>query len=384
MKLSVSNIIIFAAAVTLMACADKKDEKYSEIEQRAFDTWMELHVNTDPSNPVAERLENGMYVQWLDRGAVANQLNSGDWFTMNYTGTTLPDKYMNGRGRVFMTRDSLVAKQENTFSPYTHYVPQRSLLKNTQGFPSGVYDYVLKIMRKGDKARIFLPASKANSLSAFRTTNGYGGSYGASTGVAMIIDSLEIVDIIGPDPITWEFTAVENYAKNEWGMNIESEEGKVEIKNEKTGNVTALMFYQIITENYSGQNPTGEKPILKDEDDNDLNPEVYLWYAGKFMDEFLFDTNVDSIGTRFRRNISAYDTLDYKIGSGNLIPAFDSLFKRDVVPYDSHCRMILSSALGYPSGNYNSSSTSVYTEIQRYEPIIFDVWVGPKPEEEED
>ena len=122
MRISFDKKIWGAAALCaclIASCAKESDVSYTQIEQRSLDAWMKLH-----RPGLLENKQEGRgfsyYVDVLDAGSTdkADTLicETDCWVEYEFTARDL-------NGNVCLTRDAVQAKQQGTFTRYTHYVP---------------------------------------------------------------------------------------------------------------------------------------------------------------------------------------------------------------------------------------------------------------------
>lgn len=363
----VTAAVIATILLTSSCTKSDKKETFEEKAEQAFNKWMELNVN---KNGVikAEKQENGMYVEWLKHapeGAPAPQ--TGDWLMLNYRGMNFTGyNPETGKGDIFTTRhieDARLFVQEASDTAYTHYVPQYMLYSNSSGMMYGQYA-ALKLMKKGDKVRLYLPEALASGGSELTTDNGYGGQMSQST--TPIVFEMELADIV-EDPITREQRIVRDIAVKEWQM----------LENDT---VRANLYCQIL-DYVEGSDTVGKDSVLT------------LHLAGKFAeDNFVFETNIDSIANRFRRTPFLEDTryesyyvnfTHFRAAYDFLDDAFKEVIEAGLITYGCRFRMVFTSEYG--DGNAEKISyVEPYTVVQKYTPLIYEVYVEPYKDEDED
>ncbi len=318
-----------AIAVTLFSCARQELTPYSEAESMSLAQWIQLNA------PNAEKCDDNMYIEWIYRNpnTADSLVEVGDWVRITYTNKTLD-------GNVITTRNEEVAKIEGTYTPYTHYTSDLLYLNDPNvTMLEGQY-LALQKMRRGDIVRLYLTSAYAYNTVGFSNDVGYGGQKALNAQIPIIVDSLTLVGFEA-DPITTEQNAVKEYALDKWGL-----QPKDTIKSH---------FYMELLPPF---------PIQRDSLMSTPDSTVQIYYTGRFLDGFVFDSNVDSVQQRLYGRIVNKGPLKLTISSDttNMIEAWTIALKRSC--YGDHFRMVFASAYGYgiegaeASSNQNSTSSS--------------------------
>lgn len=365
MKSLIRITLVFTILFTLLSCADKKNVDSKDREQVSLDAWVEQHVINQGIN--AERQENGMYIIYPETRQPSTGddiIARSDWIKINYTGTSLD-------GRVFMLRDSMKAYREGTISAYAHYEPRYFHYGDEKytGVPIGLH-YALSKMRKGETCTLYLPSWLAKSPGILNTSNGFGGSYSYPTGMPIKME-VELTDIIGPNPMRYEEGVVKNYALNEWGLTDKD-------------TIAANLYFHI---EYDVNEDHGERLKINKE------KELRLVYATYFLDGYLLETNdadlcYELIGNnenKIRRDTSRYANpynLVPKNASEFFPKAVSSVFETDTLEYYSSFKVVCSSEHAYGATGRSESAPS--TIVQPYTPLIYEVKILGRSDEEED
>ncbi len=337
MKTVFRTVLLMAAVLYLGSCAKTESESYYEKEQRSFDAWMQLNI-IDKGIEV-QRLDNGMYVEWLGRAEGDGDVpETGDWIRLNYRGESL-------QRDLFMTRYENDARRQGTFTYYTHYVPQYLIMNNYNGLTIG-QNYILPQMKVGDSVRIYVPSTLGYQNYGTSFSNGYEGQYALSGNVPAIIEM--VIKEVVPDPTAYENEEVKNYAVNKWGMEV--------------GDTLKPNMYLEILE----QGPA-------DQDTINVDSTIYYKYTGRFLDGFIVDTN-DSTAYKEKFHAeptSALNALLYD--NSSVIAAFQNAMagsteKNLKLRYGAKFRMIFTSTYGYgETGNIvANSSSSDYSDYYYY------------------
>ena len=272
-----------AATVALAAasCAKEADVDLENLEQRSLDAWVQKYVNNNGT--VARRLDNGMYVTVDNSRADASSVATADtvvWIKYDCTGY---DLYKN----VYLTRSETMARRQGTYTPYTHYVPTYAFcgLEST-GMVEGLF-YAFRnalpdasgnevLLRKGSKATLYLPSSLAYGSLGVSDEVGYGGQYSLDGNIPSVLE-ITIEEVI-KDPEAYEKSCVDEYL------------------------ATTADNYELVVDSleylYFDRNFRLAEGDVYDGDSIKTDSTVYVWYVGKFLDGFVFDTNIDSVKTR--------------------------------------------------------------------------------------
>jgi FKBP-type peptidyl-prolyl cis-trans isomerase len=289
------TVVSAAVAMCLLfSCTKATDPDMHSIEKQAFTDWIEKYVKGAGIEVVEQ--ENGMYVEFITDGPQTGDgaVSSSDkevWVMLDYTAT-------DHEGNVFMTCDRDEALRQGSFTPHTHYVPdylfcsgenfnmidgQHFALKNqlTKADGSKVK------LTKSSKVRLYIPSYLALGTDGSSNNQGYGGQYPLG-GSQIVIETLEVVDVI-ENPVEREENLVKARAA-EWGK-----------ADDET--VATLLYMDenfIQTDKLLEEFP--EKPRETDGnvefiDGYDLTVDsiARIRYIGRFLDGFVFDTNIQSV-----------------------------------------------------------------------------------------
>lgn len=329
MKLANRVALILLSAAAIVSCAKQEEESFSQIEQTSLDAWMSTHY------PQATRHNSGLYTLELQAPTDTTKVRVGDWLSLEYTGRNLQND-------VFLTRSQTTAQQQGSYTPYTHYVPDFVLATDPNTtMIAGQYEAVMT-MRQGQKLRLFMSSSLAYGSSGYSNNVGYGGQYSLGDNVPAMLD-VEVLEVVR-DPQAREMKQVIDYATSNWGMNA-------------ADSLYEGMYLDILTRN----------PIQSDTIGADSTVNVY--YIGKFLDGFVFDTNVDSIQQQLYGEISDTTALEYVPSEQQMITAFYNAATK--MRYNETARMVFVSAYGYgnqgrAASKGSSSSTSYMNNYYNY------------------
>lgn len=223
--------IVSFVAIALMAvsCIKEPTMSFEDIEQRSLKAWIEKYR---PELAANYQEDGGYYVEVLDPGCADSVAISGKdvWLWYDFTGRDLA-------GNICETRDWKLAKQLNTYTDYTHYVPSfRFSGKESTTMMEGTYLATFNKLtiggeefevRYGTKLRLYLSSSIIASESA---DGGYEGQYSLDDGKPMVVD-MHIYGHVA-NPVAYEGSRVEAFARANGGLCTEHKTVKEESKEE--------------------------------------------------------------------------------------------------------------------------------------------------------
>ena len=333
---------ILIVASVLGACAEKVEDDIEGKRKLAFETWMELYGDG------ATRLPTGVYVKKLSSSSESNVIKppvDGNWVLLNYTGRALYS------GNIYVTRDSATARLLGTFQYYTHYVPEFVKFSKTDtiGVIQGVYD-ALATMNEGDVVRAFIPPSLAYGTYGSSFTGGYQGQTSAVGGDVAVMMDLELKKIVA-DPVAYETEQVQQFVYNNWGKRVDD-------------TIAKNMYRQTLE--------LGKKDTLTVSDDTT----VCVYYVGRFLDGFVFDTNIADTARKYNIYDSSigtkYDSL--KISTNGTDTSYIAGFYKAIVgmKFGETAETVFTSLYGYGS---TAQTPDDGTWINPYTPLRYTIEV---------
>ncbi len=214
-RLFVGVVSLLAVAVMVVSCIEQPTIGFEEIEQRSLKAWITKYKPELLDN---YQEEGGYYVEVLDAGVADSVAITGKdvWLWYDFTGRDLA-------GNICETRDWKLAKQLNTYTDYTHYVPSfRFSGKESTTMMEGTYLATFNKLnidgeefevRYGTKMRLYLPSAIMASESA---DGGYEGQYAMEENKPLVVD----VTIYGhvANPVAYEGSHVEAFANANGGL----------------------------------------------------------------------------------------------------------------------------------------------------------------------
>lgn len=202
-------------AVMAVSCIEEPTMSFNDIEQRSLKEWINKYK---PELLDSYQEEGGYYVEVLDEGVADSVAITGKdvWLWYEFTGRDL-------EGNICETRDWKLAKQLNTYTDYTHYVPSfRFSGKESTTMMEGTYLATFNKLnvdgkefevRYGTKLRLYLPSSIIASESA---DGGYEGQFEMEESKPLVVD-LYVYGHVS-NPVAYEGNRVEAFAKANGGL----------------------------------------------------------------------------------------------------------------------------------------------------------------------
>ncbi len=327
------GVFLFVAAL-FSSCVEQSESDYAVIEQEVFDSWIAKHK----PNLVANRqADGGYYVDLVSQGDTSLEPISDTvcWVSYDFTGYDLA-------GNICLTRNDLKAWQQGSFTKQTRYVPYYRLtgegyseLEGTErAFTSELTigeDKVL--LYPGAEFTLYMPSSLVGG-SGLAGEGGYEGQFSLSSGRPLVAD-IKVNEVVR-NPLEFEGEKIDDFAERNGGVTI-SAESLPEDDSKADGEPatawantidTLAHFYlnptfvpKANTVSFDYENPytsavpdspyfggvadvdklindalierfgegaTDGKEIGKDGD-------AKIWYIGRFLDGFIFDTNIDEV-----------------------------------------------------------------------------------------
>lgn len=149
--------------------------------------------------------------------------------------------------------------------------------------------YALGEMNAGDVVRAYIPYGLAYGTSGTSFGSGYEGQVASVPGSTPIIMDMELLEIVA-DPVIAENELVQDFAYNEWGKTIED-------------TVRANIYRRTLS-------------LGKDTATVKADTTVSVYYVGRFMDGFVFDTNIEDTARKYNIYSSSnrYDSITVNTG----------------------------------------------------------------------
>ncbi|MCC8087909.1 MAG: FKBP-type peptidyl-prolyl cis-trans isomerase [Rikenellaceae bacterium] len=338
----------FFAVVTLLlisvfflpSCAKEKSEDNSENKYQSFLLWMNKY------HPDVEMLYDGVFLEWLERGPGEVKLYEGYWIKIDYTGRTLD-------GSIYVTRDKSTAQKLGIFSTSNYYAPEylpffpgtieAEYYASTANMAKGQAE-VLKLMSEGDSVRLYLYADQAYP-DGYSLMSGY-----AVTSSSVSINSSVIIDMklsqVVPDPLILEKEMLGVFVIDSLGMDLEdyTEEG---------------LYIKKTLEVPDSDYPTEEELVS-------------IYYTGRLLDGFIFDTNdkYEALANGTYDPSEEYSYYEfYPNEDADVIEGMRTAILN--MRYGEKARVVFLSKFGYGESGGGAA-------IPPYSPLVFDIHLlGP-------
>lgn len=435
-----------AVALAAAACVKEPSVPYSEVESKSLEMWIAKYR---PDLKENRQSDGGYYVEVLSEG-VADSLSIADILADEDTGECWVSFDMTGRnlqGDVFITRSEQTARMEGTFSKFTHYVPYRRYISNTNvSMLEGTYmamTNTLNIggrelqMRCGTKVRLYLPSSVAGGSGGLTGDGGYEGSFTLDGNRPAIVD-MEITDRIN-NPVAFEGDLVDAFGEANGGVTPIKETGEENDGETAAAGLARLtrsgeedaeddgLFWRhacdtipglLVTKRYSPAEDAGFDFSFTYRRGTDENPytavngvyrngDVYadmaeldrrinaalterfgsgtdggeavgetgtarIWYIGRFLDGFIFDTNIAEVRSIIYGSSEAsgsYISYTPDSDKGSYITAW--YYAVPEMRYGAWTALVTTSSFAYGatgvSGATETTSGSSYTYMPMYD-----------------
>ena len=344
-------LITLASIILMSSCAKEESESIETIQDRLLKSYISV-VHLDTLQPTAL----GYYVIKISEGTGATP-QIGDWVKWDQTQLSLDET-------VITTTEEVVARQHGMYNPYmqtVHYIPNYGYLDEAYIFR--VFADAFPNMKEGAKYRLIVPARLLSSTSSSQST-GYA-SYILDVTLREVIESpqeYEFNEVLAYRSLYYPEIAIDDSIK--YGMYY------------KTTYVAPDTVWTVDNEG----NPL---EIIKDTATAYEGVTVYVTYVGRFLDGFVFDTNIiDSAKAHNIYNPSrSYDTLSFVIKGGTVVEGFDRIVQqlksgdKGIGFFTSEWGYgIMGSDPNSSSGGYYEEATSTAsTIIMPFTPLCFDV-----------
>ncbi|MHC1704919.1 MAG: FKBP-type peptidyl-prolyl cis-trans isomerase [Tenuifilaceae bacterium] len=253
--------------------------------------------DTDPVGDELARLEAWIYVNNIDPNT---KKPSGLYFINKQEGTGLTPKDSNFviisftaktlDDVVFQTTYKEVAELNDIFQPKIHYVPQfKQYLTNNfniKALPEG-----LSYMKEGGSARLIIPSNLGFGKTNSTLVPGY----------STLIYDIALVKVV-EKPKEYEQSLLTDYLATNTGFT----------------SISDSIYIKKIAEG------TRECVIAKDS-------VVKVMYTGRYLDGFVFDTNVESVAKEnniYSSSSDKYEPFSFTVGSAGAIAGFSVAVKK--------------------------------------------------------
>jgi FKBP-type peptidyl-prolyl cis-trans isomerase len=391
-RILLSLYLTVATVAAFTSCAENTELDLSEFENAAFDRWMKKY------HPGIERLESGLYIEWIERNPDGRRLTEGNFMSIDYTAR-------DQNGDYFLSRNKSIARQVGGYLPATHYAPEFTAYSpstalsgggasyyydpyyyggyggyddyygssygypyysgvttstsetTTSGYPVGVWQ-ALGMMHEGDSVRLYIPPAMGYYNGFNNNDDAYGYSpYGTSVSNTQgILFDLRLDEVVS-DPLMRERGLVERYAADSLGIASVAD------------SIALGTYLKKIVENPSGE------PITADS-------LVTVLYTGRYLDGHIFDTNdpasaVEAFGVYDPNAVkedgsSRWAGMEFNPNGTSTVTGFAYATKK--MRNGEKARVVMVSGQAYGAEGSTDEDTGRVI-IPPYTPLVFDIQV---------
>ncbi len=347
-------ILSFAVLSAIFSCSKETDLNEREVQERILDAYIAEKY------PNAQKLSSGLTILEKQDGHTPPPVDLEGVY-IHYSTYTL-------EGVCQSTTDSIQAKQLGTYTASNYYGPILFLI-NKYYTTEGMME-LLKQVGTGGHVKGIIPPWLSGKLA---TNSGGGSSASTQQSSVNIIYDIHVGDVVS-DIIQYQIDTIQSYSKKYFPPGLDS---------------TKYGFY---FKNYT--HPGG----IPDKDTIEANTYINVWYIGRLLDGYVFDTNIRDTAKKYGiySASSAYDPLYVKMEataelmnestsassstedskSSSLILGFCHALKRMTI--GDHALTMFLSGLGYGSeGSFSNGSG-----VPWYSPLRFDIWVTTSSDSE--
>lgn len=345
----ISYLFMALAVTAFFSCAREKEESTREIQEKVLDAYIQTHC------PNATKLSSGLTIIDFAEGA---GIKPGD-----YDGIYVHYSTYDLTGTCQSTTDSVQARMLGTYDPAIYYGPSIFVLDGsvTKGMTE-----LLKKMNKGATATAIIPPwlTVATNVNSSSYTD-----KGQQSNVSMIY--MVKAGVVIDDVDKFQIDSLESYIKKNYTPKIDS---------------TAYGYY---FRNFVHTEGIPAKDTIES------GTTVNVWYVGRLLDGYVFDTNIADTAKKYRIYDSSndYEPLSVKMTErwedmanfstntgqsttsqdesvSTYVPGFARALKS--MTYKDKAVAIFMSGLGYGSqGNMESGKG-----VPEYAMLRFDLWMG--------
>lgn len=417
--------MMFSSCIT-----EPEEVDYEDVEKQILAEWIELYV-PEAIRWYVESEHNDDDYSSEYYTIVTNTGDSNEkpiheyadcWVKYNLTGYNLD-------GYVLVTRNELLAYQQGVFDELVRYVPlYQDLFYDEEKYSDTYsYDYLpecIKVafnneelnLRKGSKLTMYIPSELIDGAATGST--GYAGQYSLSYYQPLKAE-IEIVEVVS-DPMSEEISDIETFTSMNGGLLINYREADSDEDIDDDDWEEYNILQELIPENWSNSVDTVanlylyrrydpsislnyiepytsqvpdciytkynmkqidsliylaivEEEIEESEMDGDFveyGDNANIWYIGRFLDGFIFDTNINEVMELITGEESYLSVLEYMGVTSSENSSFISAWYHGIsqLRYGQWATLITSSTHGY-------GEVTLSDDIPANTPLIFHIYV---------
>ncbi len=310
-------LLLLLLPISLFSCKKGGDDAH-DAEMRKLNAW--LQVNNITATPTA----SGLYIipVVMGNGVAPVDLN---YAYINYSVELLD-------GTIIYSTDSLVA--DNWGLEKRYYASELTRLGLSSNIQPGIAEAIWK-MKVGGKVRLFMTSNLAYGLNGL-----------SNIGLPLVVN-LELVSAFG-DIAKSEKDSVAIY-KAKYSL-TETFDGK-----------DGIYYKKII------QQDTCKGKYLKD-----YAKSVKVWYVGRFLNGYIFDTNIDSVATKAGITVSSTSLFNVEFGKNGAVVAFEEVVKN--MWLQEKTTLVTTSEFAYGAIGEMDASKKYYL-IPPYSQLVFEITI---------
>ena len=316
-------VLMAVAALSLVSCAQEKDDSNRVVQERILNAYVDVNY------PQAKRTESGLVM-------IDSVEGTGDTLKM-YKAGFFKYSIKSLGGTYSETNLEDLARVIGSYSKSNYYGPKLYEL----GFETtyaGIEE-VMENMREGAKATFILPPWLSYTTSK--------NSWNQNVSAIYDIELTEVVDNI----VEWEKDTMKSYA-NKYYPGLDT--------------LSANFYF---------------KKLYDASGDTLKNESVNVWYIGRLLDGWVFDTNIADTARKYgiydktkeyaALSVLFAESLDQMVEDNSMVKGFCQAIQQ--MSYGDKAFTMFNSDMGYGA---DGSST-----IGPYQPLVFWLYIEPKADE---
>ncbi|MBQ6310332.1 MAG: FKBP-type peptidyl-prolyl cis-trans isomerase [Bacteroidales bacterium] len=254
MSIKLRFSLLTVAFLAIVGCAKEKDITDREVQEKILDAYIQVNC------PSAQKLSSGLTIISLNPGTGPIAPGTNDGIYIHYNTYNLD-------GICQSTTDSVKARMLGTYDPAVYYGPSLFILNTS--ITTGMKELLGKLHEGGSATAIIPPWLTTNGLS----TSGYSNA-GQQSAVNMLYEIK--AGIVIDDVEKFQKDSLESYSRRYFSPKIDS---------------TVLGWY---FRNFTHPDgiPAADTVVAGDD--------VGIWYVGRLLDGYVFDTNIRDTAKKYR------------------------------------------------------------------------------------
>ncbi len=333
-------------AISMASCAQEEEYTISDIELRTVNDWVAKN------RPDMEQVAEGLYMKLHKLSPTSTEIayEGTNWVQYTYLCKTLDNNYC-------YNMYPEIANQLGFFNYTTHYTPEQTSIYSMTYSANAALTYAIPRMNPGDSVEMVGTSKYMYSgliaAGSGESPSGYSGNRLLQENTPATIN-MKYNNFIA-NMNTYERAEVLKYAQD-----------KLQLTEQDSVKDFSLMYIKKLVE-------------LPEADTVKLDSTVTINYTGRFIDGFVFDTNVIEIAkeNHIYNSEKEYKPMDFIYNDSEFVAGFTQAIK--LMKLGEKAEVVFTSNLGYASqGNTGA------TWIQANTPLVFNIEViAPETDETE-